>query len=221
MLTQTHLDKFLMWAKVMPAIVFVALAFSPSAGFALLPATSKEILCNSTHVVLATVLKATPIDFRIDSKTRRKITSNYCTPQNTVNLTIEVLEILAVKNETASLPKESAISIGKKIEINSSLFGISPRSSKKDHKLIKNFPFSKEPASSKQVSKMFLGKQFIFSITIQQGYDWSKSYEWGKGVYKNMISKPPYFATWHIAPKSLVIDILKHGDGNSCPKLIQ
>ena len=99
----------------------VALVFLlPSLVFAITPAMPSQVFCGSTHVVVGTVLKATPKDCRIDAKRDGRVISD-CGPKDLVGLIVEISEVLGQKNEAADYPRDVGVAIGKTVELTSAL----------------------------------------------------------------------------------------------------
>lgn len=196
------------------SIVALALLL-PSLVFAISPAMPSQVLCGSTHVVVGTVLKATPKDCRIDAKLEGIVILD-CVPKDLVGLVVEISEVLGQKNEVADYPHEVGVAIGKTVVLTGALHNSIAFPSTESYDRIGVVPASNEPITNEVISKIFEGQQFIFSIHVRRGDVWSTGQ-----IIKNHLDIPPYYTgIWRLAKIDWIMELLKSSDGKSCPKFI-
>lgn len=185
----------------------------PVAAFPVVPATPAQVLCGASHVVVATVLNATPQDCRNDEKWRSgEIT--YCGPKDMANLLIRVKEVLGISERVASFPRDVGIDNGKSVEITTAVYNSLswPRTEHLDR--IGAVQPTSEPLSSAAVSEIFEGQEFVFSIHVRLGAALVDGQ-----VRKNYLDLPPFYSgVWRLAKKEWIIEQLKARDGKACPR---
>ncbi len=185
----------------------------PVAAFPTVPATQEQVLCGASHVVVATVLKATPRDCRNDAKWRSGEIA-YCGPKDMANLLIRVTEVLGISERVASFPRDVGIKNGESVEVTTAVYNSLswPRTEHMDR--IGAVQPTSEPLSSAAISEIFEGKEFVFSIHIRLGAALVDGQ-----VRKNALDIPPFYSgVWRLAKKEWVIEQLKAGDGKACLK---
>ena len=79
---------------------------------AILPATSEQILCSSTYIIVADVLSATSADCRVATGSHPT-----CEPRHLVRLKVQVKEILGAQPADAKRPPGRTLWVGETIDV--------------------------------------------------------------------------------------------------------
>lgn len=194
--------------KIHNLSIIASVIFCPTLAFAITPATSKEVFCISSHVVVGTVVKATPKDCRIDAK-REGRAILWCTPTDMVDLVVQVSEVLGQRINAPDYRKELSTDPRKPLEITSSLLGVSAFLAAEDNGRIAVDLPTDGPSTQQAISKAFEGQQFVFALRI------------GRSDFGRQGQRNPYNANvWRLTKRPWIIELLKDSDGMSCPKLI-
>ena len=191
-----------------PSILAPAL-LCPALALAIAPATSEEVFCDSSHVVVGTVVKATPVDCRIDAKLAGKAILS-CVPTNIVGLVVQVSEVLGRRNEASYYPGEAGIDVRDPLELTSSLLGTPTYPSAEDNGNIAVDLPPNGPVRRETISKAFDGQQFIFALHVNPS-DIGSSRQRRKTYHAGV---------WRLAKREWIVGLLKGSDGISCPKLV-
>jgi hypothetical protein len=189
--------------------IITSLLLCPLLAVAITPARPRDVFCISTHVVVGTVVTATPKDCRIDAKREGRVISD-CIPKDLVGLVVEISEVLGQRNEDAGYPREVGIDMRYPVELTSSLLRTLTFPSAEDYGSIAVDFSPSGPITQQAISNTFEGQQFIFALQIHRS-------DFGRDGQRN---KPYRTNVWRLSKKEWIIDLLKSSDGTSCPKLI-
>jgi hypothetical protein len=148
--------------------ILALVSLIPSLALVITPAMPRDVFCISTHVVVGTVLKATPNDCRIDAKREGRVISD-CIPQDLVSLVVEISEVLGQKDEAVDYPREAGIGIGETVELSGSLLRSIAFPAAGDYGSIAVVSPSSEPITNEAIAETFEGQQFIFALYVHQG----------------------------------------------------
>ena len=182
----------------MRKIVNALVLLSPLAAHATLPATHEQRLCigGAPDIVVAIVQDGKGADCRLGITEEQQ-----CEPMNIVRLSIKMGVVLAVSKDRQPPGEDTALSgtydsiqndVGRTVEIETSV-----ADSDDDGDLVG--PTS-EPLTDKRVKKLFVGKEFIFSIMPTGALD---GHHWA--------------TVWPMKSKPWVMKTLREADGAGCP----
>jgi hypothetical protein len=175
----------------------VALILVSSSVFAIAPATKEQQLCAATFLVKGNVIGAA----RSSAKCAGPgVPGVVCAPGRApgfANLTINVTEVLGVKNIVTKFPREVGIANGRMVDI-----------------YIYDPKLEDPSVSSVDVSNMFVGKALNFGIAVQYGDVLKDGI-----VMKNHLGEPPFYSRiWAPDDQNWIRKVVSTSDGSACPK---
>jgi hypothetical protein len=163
----------------------------PVGGSTNIPATREQILCASSEVVIAEVLGGSGADCRLKG-------ASDCMPQDVVHLSIRIKQVLGAGNAARVYGAGEIVqvsTIAAQVEHPELSVDLVPAGN------LLVVPAIGRPLSDDDVAKLFVGKEYIFSMEVSAQF-------------------PLWASTWDMQREDWVRATLKRADGNRCPKLV-
>ena len=178
------------WTTRKCALVLACLLL-PVGASTTIPATREQNLCASSEVVIADVLSGSGADCRSKG-------ASDCTPQDVVHLSIRIKQVLGAGNGGR------VYGAGEIVQVSTLAVQVEHPELSVDLVPAGNLlvvPAIGRPLSDDDVAKLFVGKEYIFSMQVSAQF-------------------PLWASTWDMQREDWVRATLKRANGNRCPKLV-
>jgi len=156
---------------------------------AIMPATREQILCNSSEIVIATIIEGASADCRLKGLPN-------CDPQDVVRFSIRIDGVLGVRKH------EHGYRIGDITEVTTRAVQITHPELSADHIPAGDLfvvPALGHALTDSEVSSLFLGKVYIFAVQSRPN--------------------PPFWSsTWDLQYQSWIEGIIHNADQYNCPE---
>ena len=180
--------------KIPLPLVTVVASLCPLVAAATVSATKEQILCNSSHIVLAVVQRA-------------ELEPEACFDQPSVNcmcrgeLTVRVTALVGIKRSVSTYPEDVGIYPGKEVRL------------VWQQVLQQQLRTFISPRSCDSIRQQVLGHEYLFSVGTYYG-------QWADGTMH--VSKPPYpTSMWQLDDAAWVNKLLATETQDRCPSSVR